>query len=169
MSPSHAAHHARAGACLLATIAACTPPAQAPCPAIPPPVVASAPVAGATPAPPDESLIKARTHDLFAAIDRYDAAAFKALVGPSYGRFFAGRFYDANLTASGLAERAANHEPVHSRSWSDERIVVGPDACVYMGESIEHVPATADHPAADIDGYDTLVWVRSGGDWKAAE
>ncbi len=39
---------------------------------------------------------------------------------------------------------------------------------MFIGESIEHVPATADHPTADIDGYNTLVWVRSGSDWKAA-
>src|SRR5579863_10009948 len=96
---------------VVTALAACTPPAQAPCPAIPPPVVASAPVAGATTAPPDESLIKSRSHDLFDALDRADGDAFQSMVGPSYGRFFAGRFSDTAFTLKGLEARAAAHEP----------------------------------------------------------
>jgi SAM-dependent methyltransferase len=148
---------------------ACAPAAQQPCPEIPPPVLASTPVPGSQQQPPDEALIKARSHDLFDAIDRADAATFQSMVGPSYGRFFAGRFYDTAFTVQGLQSRAAAHEPVRSRSWSDERVVAGPDAALFIGEAVEHVPASGDHPAADIDGYNTLVWTRSAdGGWKAA-
>jgi SAM-dependent methyltransferase len=118
--------------------------------------------------PADQEMIKARSHDLFDAIDRADTSMFKSMVGPSYGRFFAGRFYDTAFLAKGLEARVAAHEPVRSRTWSDERIVTGTDAAVFIGEAVEHVPATADHPAAEIDGYNTLVWARSGNEWRAA-
>jgi SAM-dependent methyltransferase len=153
---------------LIAAMAACTPPAQQPCPQIPPPVLASTAVDGSQRQPPDETLIKGRTHDLYDALDRADAAAFQSMVGASYGRFFAGRFYDTAFTVQGLESRATAHDPVRSRSWSDERVVAGPDAALFIGEAVEHVPASGDHPAADIDGYNTVVWTRSGEDWKAA-
>nr|HEX4312965.1 methyltransferase domain-containing protein [Kofleriaceae bacterium] len=149
-------------------LAACTPPAQQPCPAIPPPVVASAAVPDSKPTPVDQSLIVARTHELFDALDRADAKAFQAMVGPTFGRFYAGRFFDTAFLATGLATRADAHEPVRSRTWSDERVIPGPDSAVFIGEAVEHVPQTADHPAADVDDFETIVWVRTGADWKAA-
>ena len=149
-------------------LAACTPPAQAPCPAIPPPTVATASVPDSKPAAPDQAMIVSRTHELFDAIDRADATTFQSMVGATFGRFSSGRFYDTAFIVKGFAARSETHEPVRSRTWSNERVVASPDSALFIGEAVEHVPQNADHPAADVDDYDTVVWVRAGNDWKAA-
>lgn len=136
----------------------------------PKPVPATTSPSAPAPAPPtlDEAAVKARSHAFFDAYDRMDDAGFAAAVGPSFVLFSSARFYDRDFLGKGITSRKERHAPLHSREWKSERVFVGAAAAVFVGESIEHVPAEADHPAVDWDLWNTLVWVHDGTRWTIA-
>lgn len=137
-------------------------------PADPPLPIAAAPI---TPdaVTLDETAVKTRTHALFAAIDRADVLAFSDVVSPAFVRIDLGRTYDAAWVRSSIQARIDRHAPVRSRDWKDERVFIGPNVAVFVGESIEHVPAHGDSPAAEIDTWNELSWVHDGNAWKVAQ
>ena len=126
---------------------------------------ASAPAA---PAAPDEGSIKARSHQLFDAYDRADVATLEDLTGPTFGLYEQQRFKDRAMLFGQLKERAERHGPIHSRTWSDERALVSPDAAVFIGDAAEHVPADGSAAAIDDEGSNMVVWVHAGDRWVAA-
>ncbi len=116
----------------------------------------------------DEGALKLHSHAFYDAMDRQDVAEFRDTVGPTFVLFEDGRYLDADFMAKSLQSRTDRHAPIRSRTWSDEHIYVGGNAAVFIGEAVEHIPAEADHPATEFDGYNTLVWVREGAHWKVA-
>src|ERR1700733_11402261 len=116
----------------------------------------------------DEATVKAKSHEFFDAMDRRDVAGSSEPLGPTSVLFESGRTMDAKFLATSYQARIDRHAPIRSRTWSDEHVYLGGGAAVFIGEAIEHVPAEADHPAADNDGYNTLIWVRDGDHWKIA-
>lgn len=124
----------------------------------------------AAPPPPtlDEATLKAKSHAFVEATDRMDLAAFTAELGPTFVMFREARFLDGPFLAKGIQNRLDRHAPIRSRTWGDEHVYIGGTAAVFIGESVEHVPADADRPAVEFDGYNTLVWVYDGDRWKVA-
>src|SRR3569832_1566518 len=139
-----------------APIAPSAPPPAAPCPP------AAAPAAAML----DEAAVKAKSHAFLEAIDRTDVAAATAELSPSFLRVDPARYYDTKWLVASLASRKG---ATRTRTYKDERIELAPNLAVFMGESIEHVPATATHPAAEIDRWHTLTWAYDGSAWKLAQ
>jgi len=140
----------------------------------PPPIavvpVTPAPAAMPAPAAPmlDEASVKAKTHAFFDAFDRADIAQVQDVLGPSYLEFMLARFYDAKQLVAGMQARLDRHAPIRSRTWKDERVTLGPNVGVFMGDVIEHVPAEGDRPAADQEAWYEAIWVHDGAAWKLA-
>ena len=140
-------------------------------PIAPAPAAPAAPVV--VPAPPaaptlDEATVKTKSHELFDALDRYDAAGFSALVAPSFILFNDARYADAAHFDKDLKRLAEQHAAVQSRTWDDEHVYIGPASAVFIGHVIQHVPAQNGGAAYDRDGYSSLVWVPVNGTWKVA-
>ena len=114
----------------------------------------------------DEAAVTARSHAFFDAIDRDDLAAFSAALGPAFVLFEDSRFMDEATFTKILETQLGRHAPVHSRTWSDEHVYRGHGTAVFIGRALEHVPVEPDHPAAEFDGYNTLVWARDGERWQ---
>jgi SAM-dependent methyltransferase len=134
---------------------------------------APAPAVVAPPPPPtaptlDEAAVKAKSHDFFDAIDRFDNATFAAMVTPSFVMFQNARYLDAAFIQKGAQARLDQHAPVRSRTWSDERVYRGATSVVFIGHAIQRVPGDGGQPAVERDGYHTLVWVPDGATWKVA-
>jgi SAM-dependent methyltransferase len=113
----------------------------------------------------DEAAVKAKSHAFLDALDRTDLAAATAELAPSFLRFDVARFYDAKWLAKSLEARDGQ---THTRTYQDERVQLAPNLAVFMGESIEHVPASGANPAADVDRWNELVWAFDGTSWKLA-
>ena len=111
----------------------------------------------------DEAKVRADSEALFAAIDRSDAAAFEAVAGPTFGFSMGNRFYDHAHVLKMLQHPTS--APT-TRSWTNERVVVGKAAATFVGTATIHVPATEDHPAGDDLVYESLGWAHDGGAWK---
>lgn len=129
---------------------------------------AHAPPASSPPVAPSEAEILARSHAFFAAWDRADRDAVFADAGPAFENFEDQRVADRALLEKFLAARTARHAPPHSRVWSEERVIVAPTSAVFLGHSVETIPAEGGHAAAERDGFETLVWTRDGERWLLA-
>lgn len=145
-------------------VAACTPPpvastTPAPAPSCPPPRAAI---------DLDDAGVIARSHAFYDAVDRADTAAFEAELAPAYINYASARFGTRDAMRSALAARIAQHAPIHTRTWSDEHVYRSGPAAVFIGHSVEHTPADGEHPAADREGYSTVVWVRGEDRWQVA-
>ncbi len=146
----------------LLLVAACTPPPAA-----------VAPTSQAPTCPPprtapelDDAGVIARSHAFYDALDRADTAAFEAELAPGYIMYAGQRFAPREMMLSTLGARIAHHAPIHERTWSDEHVYRSGPTAVFIGKSIEHIPPDADHPAADREGYSTLVWLRGADRWQ---
>jgi SAM-dependent methyltransferase len=116
----------------------------------------------------DEATVKARSHAFFDAFDRGSVEDLREMVGPAFIWYEAQRFSDREMTLDKLKQRSERHAPIHSRTWGDERVYIGGNSAVFVGEAKEHVPADGDRAAADEEGANTLVWVRTGDRWTVA-
>jgi SAM-dependent methyltransferase len=113
----------------------------------------------------DEATATAKSHEFLDALDRADVAAATAELAPGFLRFDVARFYDAKWLAKGLGAREG---AAHTRTFKEERVQLAPNLAVYMGESLEHVPAAGSNPAAELDRWHELVWTYDGHAWKLA-
>ena len=137
--------------------------------AAPPPVVApiTTTVAVAPAAPMlDQPAVIAKSHEFFDAFDRAEVDAATATIAPSFVWFDAGRQLTAEMLSRGLQARIDRHAGIHSRTWDDEHVYLSPNAAVFIGHAIEHMPSDGAAAAADEDGYNTLVWARDGERWR---
>lgn len=116
----------------------------------------------------DEATVKSRSHAWFAAFDRADLLAFNDVLSPAFVRFDLGRYYDAKQLTGNIQARIDRHAAVRSRTWKEERVFLGPNVAVFIGESVEHVPAEGDLPAAELESWNELSWVHDGNAWKLA-
>ena len=157
----------------LALICACAAqPAKIPVDPAPPvaPVTPPAPVVVPT-APPqapklDEATVKAKSHEFFDALDRFDVAAFSAAVAPSFISFGDARYGDAASVEKSLQGAIEHHAAVRSRTLDDEHVYIGPTSVVFIAHVIQHFPAETGGAAYDRDVYSSLVWVPVDGTWK---
>src|SRR4051812_33330658 len=131
--------------CLLLLLG-CATPRSGTIPADPPTAALAPQPAPVTIAPPtsatlDEATVKAKTRAWFDAFDRADSATVEAELGPSYVEFMLARWYDRKQLLDGLRARNERHAPLRSRTWSAERVQLGPNVAVFEGEAAEHQPA----------------------------
>jgi len=143
---------------LLLLFVACAAPKPLVAPTCPP--VAPAPAAPVAPTKPDEAAIKARSHQLFDAFDRADAAAFADLTGPTFGLYEDERYMSRDLVLGGFKNRIEKHAPIHSREWESEQVFADPYVAVFIGEATEHVPSGGPTGPISDQGANTLVWVH---------
>jgi SAM-dependent methyltransferase len=151
-------------------VAACSTPPR-PAPIVPVAAPATKPTALPTPAAPDridELAVKARSHAFFDAYDRHDLDGVVADLSPAFVMFEDARFLDGALLRKMVTGRAEAHAAVRSRTWSDEHVFASGNSAVFIGRDVEKAPAEADHGAMELDGYNTLVWVRDGDRWALA-
>jgi precorrin-6B methylase 2 len=131
-------------------------PVQQECPAPPP----------APPAELDEQALVEKSKALFDAIDSNDATTFMRMVGPSFVLFEQARSYSAPMLVSQMAgriERGAKR----SREWKEVRAEMGPNTAVFIGDAVEQMPGEGS-ASSSWEGWNTLVWVYDGTDWRAA-
>ena len=149
---------------------ACASTPKAPQVAVDPPKALDtvAPVAASVAADLDEATLKAKSHALFDAFDHFDKATVLDALAPAFVFFAEQRFSDRQLLATRLDTRKERHLPIRSRTFLDEQVYLGGNTATYITHDIEHVPTDGEHPAADQDGWDTLVWSREGDRWKLA-
>ena len=154
----------------LLMFAACASTPKAPQVAVdaPKPRDTVAPVAAASAPDLDEAAVKARSRALLDAFDHFDKATVTDAFAPAFVFFAEQRFQDAAFIATRLDTRKDRHLPVRSRTFDEERVFLGGNIATYIAHDIEHIPSDGEHPAADEDGWDTLVWSREGDRWKLA-
>lgn len=150
---------------ILLVLAAC---ATAPPPAVTTPCPATVALPPATAPALDEAAVKQMSHTLFDAFDRADAATLRDLTGPTFGLYEEQEYVGRDALLKGVTARANRHAPVHSRTWSDEQVVIGGNSAVFIGKATEHAPPEADRQGADDEGANLLVWVRDGAQWHAS-
>jgi len=142
-----------------------------PAPVAPPPAV---PVAVPLPPPKpepamlDEATVKERSRAFYDAMDGDDIAAFQAVVGPSFVVFDQARSYSAEQIAGRMQARVDRQAAKRTRTWKEERVYLGPNTAVFVGDAIESVPVTGDQKATEWEGWNTVVWIHDGTDWKVA-
>ncbi len=115
-----------------------------------------------------DATIASKSHAFFDAWDRAEVATVTASLGPAFVSFEDQRYLDRAIVEKALAARATRHAPIHTRTWSDERVFGTPNSAVFIGHAVETLPAEGDHPVGQRDGYETLVWVRDGAHWQVA-
>jgi ubiquinone/menaquinone biosynthesis C-methylase UbiE len=136
-------------------------------PGEPRPIVATGNAPAFRPVELDEASVIQKSHDLFDAWDRHDIRAFQAMVGPAFVMFERARFYDAAFIIKGMQAKLDRHAPVRTREWKEQKVYRGGGALVFIGEAVEHVAQDGESPAADWQGWNTVVWVHDGESWKA--
>jgi SAM-dependent methyltransferase len=152
---------------LLCVLVACAAPKPLVTPSCPPATPSS--VSHAEPAPlPDEASIKEKSRRFFDAFDRASVDEVQDMLAPSFVWYEEQRSSDRDMMLGNFKRRAERHAPIHSRTWNDERVTIGPTSAVYIGDATEHMPADGDVAALDEEGSSTLVWVRDGARWTIA-
>ncbi|MBA3458172.1 MAG: methyltransferase domain-containing protein [Deltaproteobacteria bacterium] len=155
--------------CLVLLLIACGGSKPAPVtPVAPMPVVAPAPPPRLQPATLDEATVKERSRAFYEAMDTDNVPAVQAVMGPSFVVFDQARSYNAEHVVSRMTARADRQAPKRTRTWKEERVYLGPNTAVFIGNAVEAMPAVADQKAAEWEGWNTVVWTHDGGDWKVA-
>ncbi len=116
----------------------------------------------------DEATVKERSRAFYEAMDTANVPAFQAVVGASFVVFDQARSYSTEHVVSRLSARAASQSPQRTRRWKEERVYLGPNTAVFVGNAVESVPAVGDQKATEWEGWNTVVWTHDGADWKIA-
>jgi SAM-dependent methyltransferase len=132
------------------------------------PVAAPAPPPKPEPAMLDEATVKEMSRAFYDAMDSDNVPAFQAAVGPSFVVFDQARSYSAEHLIARMQSRAEREAPKRSRTWKDERVYLGPNTAVFIGNSIEAMASTAEQKATEWEGWNTVVWTHDGSGWRVA-
>ena len=108
-----------------------------------------------------EEAALARVHEFFAAFDANEPEAFRAITTEGFFMFEFGMEIDR-------ATFLASDRPPRTRTCTDETVRRSGSAFVYTGDCLERKPAAGDEPAAEFQGWNTVVLVPAEGDWKVA-
>lgn len=155
--------------CLVLLLVACG--GSKPAPVAPPPQMpVAAPMPPPRPQPKvlDEATAKEWSRSFYEAMDSNNVPSFQAMVGASFVVFDQARSYSAEHVVSRMTVRAEQQAPKRSRTWKEERVYLGPNTAVYVGNAIEAVPAAGEQKATEWEGWNTVVWTHDGTDWKVA-
>ena len=117
----------------------------------------------------DDATVIAKSHAFFDAIDSLDLRVATESLGSTFVFFEDARFSDRAAIGKMVQGRIDRHAAPRTRTWSDEHVFTTETSAIFIADAVEHVPAEGDHLAADFEGYNTLVWIREGGNWRIAE
>ncbi len=158
------------GLSLVLVFAACSSTPNSPHIPVDPPkaldTVAPVPISAAPDL--DAASVISKSRAFLDAVDHFDKTVVADALSPAFVRFAAQRFIDGTLFIQGLENSVANHAPVRSRTYAEEKTYAGGNAAVYVTHDTRHIPSDGEHPAADDEGWDTLAWVRDGDRWRLA-
>ena len=118
-------------------------------------------------AAPSEAAIKARAHALLDAYDRMDEAAFVAELGSTFALFEGRELLDRETLLGRMRARRERGAPPRTRDWHSEQVRLSPEAAVFIGEAVEHIPADTQRPAGAYAGVSTLVFAPENAVFKA--
>lgn len=118
------------------------------------------------PEPLDEVAVKAMSHAFFDAYDRADERTLGPLLGTAFVSIEEGALPREQVLAR-VAARKTRAAPPRTRDYLQEAARIGATAAVYRARTVEHFPADGPRAAAEFDGWNTLVWAREAGAWKA--
>jgi SAM-dependent methyltransferase len=144
-----------------------TPPPAPQCASPPAPVAAPAPKL----APDlDDKAVVEKSHAFFDAIDRAELPAFRDALGPTFVLYEEERFQTADDLVKSMQQRIERKAPLRTRTWTaaDDRVFTHGGTAVFVGRAVEHYPADGDRKAVELEGMNTLVWVRDGERWQVA-
>ena len=116
----------------------------------------------------DEAATRAKSRAFLDAVDHFDRRTFEDTAGVAFVYFAEQRFSSRDDVAARLADRSQRHLPVRSRVFGEEKVLTSPGSAIYIGQTTEHVPSDGEHPSAELEGWDTLVWTREGDRWRLA-
>lgn len=159
---------------LLLLLAACATAPVAPAPVAPCPRESAPTVAAASPAvlpivqplsPLDEQTVVTKTRAWLDAFDRNDADGVTAPLAKAFVFFDRSRFIERDTLASGIQMRVTQKAPAATRTWTGERVMLGDDSAVFIGEAVIKRPAYNDVPASERTAFHTVVWIREGERW----
>jgi ubiquinone/menaquinone biosynthesis C-methylase UbiE len=154
---------------VLLLVAGCPKAPEPKCPQQPAPVMtAPAPVTAPKAPELDDPAVISQSRAFLDAHDKADLAAFQALAGPSFVKFQRSRFYDLKVYASDLPARVTRKMPAASRECRDEKVYRTPASAIYFGSCIVRVAAYGEMPTTTAEGWETIVWVPEGDQWKVA-
>jgi len=119
----------------------------------------------ASPRPPADADLVARSHAILVAFDRGDLATATATLGTRYVHFDGG-FTDRAKELEGVAHWKQDGSHVGVRTWSDERVFARGTDAIVVGKVREHQAGNDVHGGYDFDGWYTLGWSREGDAWK---
>lgn len=149
---------------VLSLVACAAPKPIAPLTCPPPPAPRAPEVAGDL----TEAQVKERSHAFLDAFDRASPTDVQDVLAPSFVWYEEEQFRDKDKLLGNFKRRAERHAPIHSRTYKDERVFINGNSAIFIGESVERMPAAGEIPAAEDDGENTLVWVRDGQRWTLA-
>jgi SAM-dependent methyltransferase len=123
----------------------------------------------------NEATVKAMSHALLDAYDRADEDRVAGALGPAFVLFDERRLAPRDSVLTKVHKRLVRHAPPRTRTYGEEHTSITGNSAVFIGETVEHYPRDGALPCedascvtGDFDGWNTLVWVRDGGAWKAA-
>ena len=123
----------------------------------------------------DDAAVKAMSHALFDAYDRADEDSVAGALGPAFVLFDERRLLPRDTVLTRLHKRVARRAPPRTRTYGEEHTWITGTSAVFLGETVEHYPRDGALPCedgscvtGDFDGWNTLVWVRSGSAWEVA-
>jgi SAM-dependent methyltransferase len=123
----------------------------------------------------DDATVKAMSHALLDAYDGADEDRLAGALGPAFVLFDERRLMPRDAVLTRIHKRVVRHAPPRTRTYGEEHTSITGNSAVFIGETVEHYPRDGALPcedgscvAGDFDGWNTLVWVRDGGAWKAA-
>ena len=116
----------------------------------------------------DEATVRERSRAFYEAMDSDNVPAFQSMVGTSFVVFDQARSYSAEHVVSRMQSRAERQAPKKQRTWKDERVYLGPNTAVFVGDAVESVPTVGDQKGSEWEGWNTVVWTHDGSEWKVA-
>lgn len=146
------------------TPAPVAPPVAAP---VTPAEVPTCPPTVAAPAQLDEAKLTERSKTLYDAMDTNDVTTFLKLAGPALVLLEDGRSFSSSMLVQQMSSRVERNLPRRTRTWKEERTYVGPNVAIFVGLATEVLP-TEGGKTAEFEGWNTVVWVHDGNEWKAS-
>ncbi len=117
----------------------------------------------------DEAAVKAKSLAFLDANDRLDVPAVTAQLGASFVELQQGWFYDKETLLKVMTSRKSTRAPASmSRTWKSQQVHLGHGTATFIGEAVVSLVMDDAGSPMTFDGWNTLVWVREGLDWKVA-
>jgi len=103
---------------------------------------------------------------VLAAIDKYDFAAYEALVDPAIVNFDYGRTYGVDVMKRVMTMQIDRRLPARTRTCDKQRVFRSESTITYVDRCAITLGAHDDVPTLTHSEHDSIVWALRGGQWK---